>query len=209
MNKTLTEIHEDVPADHYDRGVKNNLWQKFWHKKRIHEVKKMTSTRMGNVLDVGCHSGFMTEKIIKSSLYNKIYGIDVSKEAIVLAKKRIKQGKFVLGNAHDLPFKENFFDVVFCLEILEHVEKPQKVMSEIKRVLKKNGQVIVLVPTDNLLFKSIWYVWNIMYPVWKHAHIQSFKSNSLIELLEKQGFTVEQVKRFNLNMLVLVKASKL
>ena len=92
--------------------------------------------------------------------------------------------------------------------MLEHVENPEKIIREIKRVLKRNGKVIILVPTDNFLFRIIWMLWNRIYHVWNHAHIQSFKSDTLVLLLKKNGFKIEEIKRFNLNMLLLIRASK-
>lgn len=206
-HKTLTQLHEDVPSDHYDRGYKYNIFQKFWHTRRIAEIKKIYPNPKGNIADIGCHSGFLTAEIVDANEKN-LYGLDISPQAIKVAKKRLKNGTFVRGDAHALPYKNNFFDVVYCLEMLEHVNNPELVLREIKRVLKKNGKAIILVPTDNLLFRIIWYFWNIVYPVWNHTHVQSFQADSLEKLLKKNKFTIDTVKRFNLNMLLLIRASK-
>jgi len=209
MKKTLTEIHEDVPADHYDKGYHHNILQKYWHSRRIIEIKRMLPTQLGKILDVGCHAGFITENILRAVEYQTLDGIDISKQAIKHAKKRIKQGNFVVGDAHKLPYKQNQFDSLFCFEALEHLENPPIVIKEMKRVLKKNGAIYILVPTDNLLFRSNWKLWNQVYPIWKHAHVQSFQSDRLVELLIANGFTIEKVKRFHSNMLLLVKARKI
>ena len=49
----------------------------------------------------------------------------------------------VVGDAHNLPFKDESFEVVVCSEMLEHADNPQKVISEIKRVLKPRGRVVL------------------------------------------------------------------
>ncbi len=49
----------------------------------------------------------------------------------------------VIGDAHNLPFKDGEFSLVLCTEVLEHTLEPQKVINEIKRVLKTGGRVIL------------------------------------------------------------------
>lgn len=206
--RSLQERHEDVPADHYDLAIRNNIFQKYWHLRRLAEVDKFVIAVGGNVLDVGCHSGLFTDRIIKKITPSGVYGIDVSPGAIKKARKRIPEGHFHVTDAQQLPFRDNFFDAVFCLEVLEHVDYPDKVLSEIKRVLKKGGYGIILVPTDNLLFKLIWFLWNLKYKVWTHTHVQSFTNTTLEDLIKKNGLKVIDSKTFHLGMLKLVKFLK-
>ncbi len=206
--KTLLERHEEVSADHYDRGIKNNIFQRYWHSKRFIEVEKLITSVSGDILDIGCHSGLFTKRIHGKLLPNKIYGVDVSKVAIGRAKKRIPSGYFQIADAQNLPFENNTFAAVFCLEVLEHVDYPQKVLSEIKRVLKKGGYSVLLVPMDNLLFKLIWFFWNLKYKVWTHTHVQSFTNSKLEDLIEEKGLKITDSKTFHLGMLKLVKFLK-
>jgi ubiquinone/menaquinone biosynthesis C-methylase UbiE len=203
-HKSLVEIHEDVPAEHYDKGIKRNLFQRYWHWRRFNEVEKIIQQVEGPVLDVGCHSGTFTKHIIKKIGSKEIYGVDISPSAIKLAKKRIPYGHFQVASGEKLPFKNNFFDAVFCLEVLEHVDYPQEVLNEVKRVLKKGGYAILLVPTDNKLFKIVWFLWTMMYPVWRHAHVQSFTNDNLESVAKKAGLKIQKVKTFNLGMLKLI-----
>lgn len=206
--KTLVEIHEEVPADHYDEGIRRNLFQKFWHARRFSEIGKVIEEVKGPVLDVGCHSGTFTEFILKHIKSKEIYGVDISHSAIDRIKKRISYGHFQVGDGAQLPFKNNFFEAVFCLEVLEHVDNPLQVLSEIKRVLKKDGYGVLLVPTDNKLFRIVWFIWTFYYPVWRHAHVQSFSTYSLESKIKHVGLKIDTVKTFNLGMLKLVKFTK-
>lgn len=208
MSKTILEIHEDVPADHYDRGIQYNLFQKYWHLRRFVEVLKVIKPVDGPVLDIGCHSGTFTSKILSLIGSKKIYGIDVSQPAIFLAKKRIPYGNFRVGDAQKLPFKSNFFEATFCLEVLEHIDDPVAVLREISRVLKKGGYAVLLVPSDNKLFKIIWFLWTFYYPHWRHAHVQSFKDDSLEGAVKLAGLKIKTVKTFHRGMLKLIVAEK-
>ncbi len=208
MIKTLLEIHEDVAANHYDQGIKKNLFQKYWHSSRFHQVLEVIRPVEGAVLDIGCHGGTFTKVILSKIGSKKIYGVDISHSAIEYARKKIPNGHFEVADAASLPYKNNFFEAVICLEVLEHVDNPTMAVSEIYRVLKKNGYAVILVPTDNRLFKLVWSLWTMYYPVWKHAHVQSFQKNNLENLAKKTGLKVDKVKLFNMGMLKLVVARK-
>lgn len=94
--------------------------------------------KKSKVLDVGCGIGNLL-KILPES--NK-YGVDIAKEYIRKAKLNIPEGTFVQASVEKLPFDDEYFDFVFCTEVLEHVNNPEKVVNEISRVCKKNAIVI-------------------------------------------------------------------
>lgn len=213
--KTAAELHENVPPDWYFKSIKRNIFQRYWHNRRFDEVKKfIDETSKGKILDIGCADGVFTKVILDKTHAEEIIGVDVLKTSVAWASnhwKRNKQMKFKLGDAHDLKFKANSFDAVFALEVMEHVFEPQKVFKEMKRVLKKNGYVIVLVPSDNVLFKIIWwFVTKFAWArIWQDCHVQSFSAkHTLAGELKKAGFKVEVDDKFILGMLNLVKARK-
>lgn len=208
ISRKLINLHENVSPDHYDKGIKRNILQKFWHLRRFKEIIKVAKPVNGKLADIGCHSGLFTKEIVKHVKPKEVYGIDISTQSIVKAKQRIKSGKFQVADAHKLPFKNNYFDALFCLEMLEHIDFPRKVIHEISRVLKNDGYAIILIPTDNLLFRTIWFLWNLRYPVWKHVHVQSFQGDSLEKIIIKEGLKIILVKTFNFKMLKIIKIIK-
>ena len=212
---SAAELHKNVPPDWYFSSMKRNPFQRFWHKSRFREVEKFIEPIPGGkILDIGSADGIFTKVILDKSKAKEIIGIDVLATSVAWAKKhwrRNKEMKFRLGDAHKLDFKPNSFDAVFALEVMEHVFEPQVVFKEIKRVLKKNGYVIILVPSDNFLFKIIWwFVTNFWWArIWQDCHVQSFSAkHTLASELKKAGFKVEVDDKFLLGMLNLVKARK-
>jgi ubiquinone/menaquinone biosynthesis C-methylase UbiE len=187
--------------------------QRFWHKRRFAEVTALAE-KADNVLDVGSADGMFTKVILEATRAKKITGMDVIKTSIGWAKKhwqKNKKMKFIVGDAHNLKFKDNSFDAVFIMEVLEHVEDPIQVLKEVKRILKPGGYGVFLVPSDNDLFKTVWYLWLHFYPrgwVWRDTHIQTYRGNFLPKAVKKAGLKVEVAKTFNLGMLSLVKARK-
>lgn len=211
--KIAEDLHEHVPANWYHESLKKDFFQRMWHKSRFREVKNVSQAAK-DVLDVGCADGIFTNVILNSTKAKRIIGLDVVKTSIEWAKKhwsKNKKMKFVVGDAHNLKFKDNTFDAVYCLEALEHVVNPEKVLREFKRVMKKGGFGVFLVPSDNNLFKIIWWFWLHFYPrgwVWRDTHIQTYRDNFLPVICRKVGFKVEIDKKFNLNMLHLVRVRK-
>lgn len=214
-NLTAEELHENVPKNWYFESIKVDVFQRFWHRRRFEEVSGVIEPVTGKILDVGCNDGTFSKIILDKTGANQIIGMDVVKNTISWASghwKKNKKMKFIVANAHKLPFDSESFDAVFVLEVLEHVFDPIEVLNEIKRVLKKNGYAVFLVPSDSLLFRVIWFFWLNFYPrgkVWRDTHIQTFKGNLLTKISKKVGFKIVTDKKFLLGMLHLVKVKKL
>ncbi len=125
------------------------------------------------VLDIACGSGYGTKLI--SNKANKVYGIDVDPNAIVYAKKHYaaKNIEYISGDGVSIPLKNNSVDIVICYETIEHIEKYEKFMTEINRILKKSGQLLLSTPNE------------IEYAEGNHFHIHEFEYNELKRLVEK------------------------
>jgi 2-polyprenyl-3-methyl-5-hydroxy-6-metoxy-1,4-benzoquinol methylase len=105
--------------------------------------EKSTPKRL---LDVGCGDGTIGQKIQSLSSFT-VYGVDSSKANVSQCKKRkifAKQVNIDLG----IPYEDNYFDVVFAGEIIEHIIDTEHLFREFHRVLKPKG--ILLITTPNL-----------------------------------------------------------
>src|SRR3989338_5058785 len=134
------------------------------------------------VLDVGVGYGFLEKGLEKSNV--SIYGIDISPKSIIKAKSLYK-GTFLIASAKEIPFKNNFFDCVCILEVLEHLYEFEStfVLNEVRRVLKNNGKLIVSVP-----------LYDEVYPNHPSGHVRVFTPEKLSEELYKNGFVVIKSK---------------
>jgi ubiquinone/menaquinone biosynthesis C-methylase UbiE len=103
------------------------------------------------VLDIGCgHAGYLKEVYDRTPFS---YGVDPDADALA-NNTTIKNT--VLANAEDLPFEDEFFDVVALAWVLEHLEDPEQVFREIYRVLKPHGTVFFLTP--NAWNYNVWLI---------------------------------------------------
>jgi len=212
--KTAESLHENVPPGWYYNSMRKNVIQRFVHKSRFREVGKLIEPTGGLILDIGCADGAFTKLIVDKSKAEKIIAIDVLKTNINWAKKKwknIRQINFRVGDAHDLQFKAQTFDAVFALEVLEHVFEPEKVLKGIKRVLKKDGYAVFLVPAETLLFKIVWFFWTKYYKgrIWDNTHLHAYSNNHLVKLAKRIGFDIAVDKRIIFGCLHLIKVKKI
>ena len=113
-------------------------------------LRKECRQLRGHIMDLGCGNGeysFLMARIRT----NHITALDSSPERRGGIQKLIRENAHsnitvVDGDAHQLPWKANTFDAVFCNTVLEHVPHPEQVIKEIHRVLKKQGTVLLSIP---------------------------------------------------------------
>jgi len=111
------------------------------------------------VLDLGCGNGQQTIKVAKKC--KKVIGLDYNYQQLHIARKiaedqDVKNVEFRQSNLEaKLKFKSNFFDKIFCLDVLEHIYNRKLLLNEIKRLLKKNGILFISVPNKNTSWKKI------------------------------------------------------
>lgn len=152
----------------------------WWHIAKRSWVKTMLrnyyNKTSGRILDVGCGTG---ENMKMLSAYGKVYGVDISKEAILFCKKR-KLTNLFQENIEKTHFSNNFFDVVTALDVIEHVNDI-KACEQIKRILKKDGIFVLTVPA----FQFLWSEWDSVLD-----HKKRYTIDELKQLLSKQGFSI-------------------
>jgi len=144
------------------------------------------------ILNVGFGSANL-EKIFFNQKKNfEWYGIDISRLSVINASKKYPQGSFNVGNVNSINFKDNYFNYVIGLEILEHI-KPSgtfKALAEIYRVLKVGGKLIISVPLNEGLEEMISRGQN------PNAHVRIYTSCLIKAELKIAGFKILQEKKF-------------
>ena len=190
--KDFNKILNSVPPDYYQKGIKNNLLQKYWHSTKINfSLRLLSKISFKNCLEVGSASGYMISEIAKRYPQVKFHAIDPYEAAIKFAKKQYPHINFVKAEAEKLPFKNNQFDLILCYETIEHVRNPQKAIFEMKRVLKKRGKFILAMDSGTFAFQIIWFVWERTYGrAWQKAHLNPYHHSDLENLILQSGFKI-------------------
>jgi ubiquinone/menaquinone biosynthesis C-methylase UbiE len=142
------------------------------------------------LLDIACGIGFLLCAASKRGL--KTFGIDISEEAVKLAKVISPDSVILAGKGEDLKFDDNTFDYITCIGSLEHFLDIDKGLSEMKRVAKNNALFCIMVPNSNFIF------WKILA---KHGTEQQDINENLLSLeqwkdaLIRNGFEILDIHR--------------
>jgi 2-polyprenyl-3-methyl-5-hydroxy-6-metoxy-1,4-benzoquinol methylase len=97
----------------------------------------------GRILDMGCGRGKMLASVRGAQ---EKFGLDLSQTAIDEAVRNYPGNHFAVGDVTQTPYADNFFDFIYSLEVIEHIEQPEKMLLEIKRILKPGGYALVQTP---------------------------------------------------------------
>lgn len=152
----------------------------------------------GKILDVGCGAGRMINSIKFYRKYLETFGIDVSLSAILEAKKSTNGTVFTVADAHNVPFRDEIFDGVILLDVLEHVENPKIVLREISRILKEGAVFHCHVPCERNKFTLDWLCekLNIFADLTRAyvGHIQKYTTEDIKKYIEESGLTITTIK---------------
>lgn len=149
-NKSLRKIDESAAPSFIH---KNLLVRRFFYQ-RIREAIKLSKKRIkGSILDFGTGSGILLKYCSENA--DKVYGLDID---VRLAKKTkenfsLKNVEIIKYEGEIIPLPSKSIDFVFALEVLEHVDNPEKTITEIARVIRNNGYLLFSGPTENFIYK--------------------------------------------------------
>lgn len=142
----------------------------------------------GQLLEIGCASGAFLG--FARSRGWQVFGVEVSPYASDIARKKLGLD-VVTGDLKTADFKKDFFDVVACSDVLEHIEDPVDFLSGIRKILKDDGVVYMAMPNAASLYYRVFGLLNFLnrknYFLLPY-HIVHYSPKTLKVLLEKTGF---------------------
>jgi ubiquinone/menaquinone biosynthesis C-methylase UbiE len=163
-------------SDHNFRAYDHPI-VKFFADQRVELIdEKIGLLSCHNVLDIGCGSGFSTY-YLSQKVKGRTYGGDYSLKMLFAhpMKRHI-----MCFDALNLPFKDNQFDLVNAWEILHHIEKPEKAVSEMVRVSKK--YIVIFEPNR-------WNIAQLLFAFYEREHrwVLRYSSKYLLNILKDCG----------------------
>lgn len=134
------------------------------------------------LLEIGCGEGIHCNHL--QNIGYKVTGVDISEEAIRIAKAKVSAGSFVVGDARELNFADDSFDIVLCIMVLHHFyySDIDKILQESIRVCKPGGKLILVEPNNYYLYNNLAY---------SFAHIIN-KSNFISSAYLSETFTLNE-----------------
>lgn len=158
-------------------------------------LREMSGTRGKNILDIGCGTGELSSNFVFN---NRVYGIDNIYRNVRQAQA--KGIRAVKGNIErKIPFRDDFFDIIICTEVLEHLQKPDRVMKEMRRMLAPHGIIYITVPNfysiTNRFLILLGRHRGVEYPhLLAIRHIRNYSQAGMKELLNSCGLQTEMIR---------------
>jgi SAM-dependent methyltransferase len=140
--------------DLYHAQLRGNFFERVFHSNRIETLLRLITTEIGiepgaRALDVGCNTGPMLIPLRQRGY--DVVGIDISADDVQQAERYLRErglpaGQLSVGDGTSLPFRDQSFDLILLIDILEHTDHPERIISEARRLLVPGGIAIATVP---------------------------------------------------------------
>ena len=159
----------------------------WWYRGRLrivrHQVARLGLPPGARILDAGCGSGRVLDELAQ---YGSVTGIDASPVAVAAAEAR---GHDVSrARVEELPFPDGSFDLVTCLDVIEHTPDDLRALSELVRVTRPGGYLFVTVPA----YQSLWSAHDE-----RNGHQRRYRRWNLRQVAESAGWQLVRDTHFN------------
>src|ERR1044071_178359 len=151
----------------------------------VADICRRVTDRRPRILDVGCGTG---ANLLMLSQFGDAEGVDISEDALAFCRER-GLANVKLGAAEKLPYDDGTFDLVTALDVVEHLDDDLGGLSEMRRVLRPGGRVLLFVPT-------FMFLWGVQDDVSHHR--RRYRLPELQRVLEQAGFEVERTTYANI-----------
>lgn len=146
------------------------------------------------ILDYGCNTGYLLN-IIKNKYPSQnfdLYGADINQYALKYARKKYKN--FTFFNITNEFFDKEKFDVIILLHVLEHIHDRNKFVVDLKKLMKKNGTLIIAIPQERIRGDCtlIQLLYNITRFRFENPHVVKMDYKDLNKLLINNGLHIRE-----------------
>ena len=194
------KVHEyNNEAEVYDKSRFFSICGKhldYMHKRII---RSLLNSSGGTILEAGVGTGRFSVWLSEKGF--EVVGIDISKEMLKQAKRKIQSSNvllnLVLGDVHFLPFKKGIFDNCICINVVNHITDIDQFLKEVKYVIDSKGFFIVNFPNLQSLYLPIAIIVNLRKrALFKKRKIYSkwFIPTKIKFLLSSAGFTIKEIR---------------
>jgi SAM-dependent methyltransferase len=153
----------------------------------------------GNMLEIGCGTGFVLSGIHEAFPETNLSGSEASCVGLGFASKRVPGASLFQMDARHVPFR-NEFDVVGAFDVLEHIEEDELVLQEMWAAVRPGGGIVVTVPQHAFLWSAVDEV---------AGHVRRYRAGDLVTRIARAGFKVVRVTSFISLLLPLMMLSRL
>ena len=150
-----------------------------------------------SVLDVGCGEGINLEYLKKYKGAKKVDGIEVNSE---IAKKAQERVDYIINQSiedPELELPKEEYDLILCLDVLEHLYDPWNVLKKLEGCLKPNGIIVSSIPNIqhwNVILHILRGRWDYKDAgFWDNTHLRFFTNNSIRKMVHQAGLAIIKI----------------
>jgi 2-polyprenyl-3-methyl-5-hydroxy-6-metoxy-1,4-benzoquinol methylase len=184
-------VHHHLPKEgmlyQREQYAKGGAGRWYWDY-RDNVVFSSILPRHTSIIDIGCGEGIALEKLTTLFPGKEVTGVDLELENIEICTRYGL--KVVYTNVYDLALPAERFDVAICIDVLEHLTKPEEGVRELYRILRPGGRLIIVIPHDRNFLLSRLALGMIKEAFYDAGHERQWRPREVAGLLEKAGFTV-------------------
>jgi ubiquinone/menaquinone biosynthesis C-methylase UbiE len=136
------------------------------------------------VLDIGCGTGGLLSVIHEQREAAKLFGLDLSEEMIALARAKLRNADLRVGDSEHLPYENGAFDLVTCTFSFHHYPNPKAVLTEVQRVLREGGRLIMADPS---IFPPLRQVFNALTRFSSDGGVHYYSTREMTDLAKSAG----------------------
>lgn len=167
---------------------------------RARKIIKNIPPKTKEMLDAGCGSGIYSFSL--SNKFQHIEAIDIENKKISYAKKinPFSNISFKQRDLTNLKYKNNKFDLVICSDVLEHTKEDKKAFSEIARVLKKGGTLLLTLPYNSKKNKKVYKRYGHERAGYTEKGIKKLCAKNNLTLIKSEGYsfsTADKLSEFS------------
>ncbi|MHC5066684.1 MAG: class I SAM-dependent methyltransferase [Planctomycetota bacterium] len=168
----------------------------FWFRGRRRIFFELIGQHLGEsgdreILEIGCGAGGMLGPLGK---YGRVTGMDISQDYIQFCRSRGYE-RVLTGSGYELPFPDDSFDLVALFDVIEHIPDDERVLSEVRRVLKPGGKIFLSVPAYQFLYSQNDRVAH---------HCRRYTAGRLRKVMRAAGLRPGKVSYFNTFLFPLI-----
>lgn len=185
------DLRSKLPADdviYFREQYANSVLTRLFYDFRDRQVIAHVRPEDRIILDVGCGEGITLEKLVRLFPDRNVKGVDFEPENVEICRRLGLP--VTLASVYDLQTADRSVDCCLFLEVIEHLDEPERAFVELHRVLRPGGRLVLLFPHDRMFKIARLMTGKLREAFYDPGHVRQWTPRSMAVALEKAGFTI-------------------
>ncbi|WP_375563116.1 class I SAM-dependent methyltransferase [Bernardetia sp. OM2101] len=184
MNQDYYKNYYQLERNHWWFVVRLEILKQELQKIIVSKTNLDNNTKL-KILNIGIATGKTSEML---SEFGEVISVEYDRVCAELVRQKLNI-EVIEGSILELPFEDNYFDVICAFDVVEHVKDDKRAISEMNRVCKQKGKICITVPA----FQSLWSHHDEI-----NQHFKRYKMNEILKLFDLQSKKIDNTSSFKI-----------